>query len=220
MYSFAQRKDTKVFDEPLYGFYLKNSNAKEYHPGAEDVLNSMETDGSKVVEMMINENSKPVHFFKNMTHHLLNLDCSFMKSLVNIILTRDPVEMLPSFAEVIENPTIDDVGYKLHTDLIKKLEEMKLPVIVIDSKSILLNPAKQLENLCNAIGIPFDNSMLSWKKGSLPEDGVWAKYWYKSVHNSTSFMQYKPKTKPFPKHLKPLLESCQPHYEALRKLSL
>ena len=39
MYSFAQRTDTKVFDEPLYAYYLKNSNAKSFHQGAEEILN-------------------------------------------------------------------------------------------------------------------------------------------------------------------------------------
>ena len=28
MYSFAQRSDTIVYDEPFYAYYLKNSNAK------------------------------------------------------------------------------------------------------------------------------------------------------------------------------------------------
>ena len=50
MYSFAQREDTTVFDEPLYAHYLCNTNADEYHPGAEDVISSQENDGQKVVE--------------------------------------------------------------------------------------------------------------------------------------------------------------------------
>ena len=101
MYSFAQRSDTKVFDEPLYGYYLKNTNAKEYHPGAEEILTTMEMDGKKVVDTMLNENSKPVLFFKHMTHHLLDLDRSFMSETVNVILTRNPYDMLPSFAKMI-----------------------------------------------------------------------------------------------------------------------
>ncbi|RMF66572.1 MAG: sulfotransferase family protein, partial [Calditrichaeota bacterium] len=35
MYSFAQREDTRVVDEPLYGYYLKLSGAD--HPGREEV---------------------------------------------------------------------------------------------------------------------------------------------------------------------------------------
>ncbi len=221
MYSFAQRKDTKVYDEPLYGYYLKNSDAADYHPGAKEIMDDMEKDGEKVVKMMLNYSEKPVLFFKNMTHHLLpSLDKEFMKSMVNIILTRDPAEMLPSFAEVIENPSMQDVGYKMHLDIVEELQGMDLPVIVVDSKSILLHPEKQLNKLCKSICIPFDPGMLHWQKGAITEDGVWAKYWYNSIHNSTSFMPYSPKTKPFPEKLKPLLEECQPFYEKLRKIAL
>lgn len=221
MYAFAQRKDTKVFDEPLYAFYLNNSDAMAYHPGADDIMASMESDGNKVVNMMLNYSEKPVLFLKNMTHHLLpSLDKGFMKSMVNVILTRDPVEMLPSFAEVIKNPSMQDVGYKMHLDIVEQLQEMGLPVIVVDSKSVLLNPEKQLQKLCDAIGIPFENTMLQWQKGSINEDGVWAKYWYKSIHDSNSFMPFKPKTKPFPEELKPLLAECQPFYEKLCKIAI
>lgn len=221
MYSFAQRKDTQVFDEPLYGYYLKHSDAAPYHPGAEDIMTSMETNGEKVVDMMLRYSEKPVLFFKNMAHHLLpNLDKGFMQNLVNVILTRDPIEMLPSFAEVIENPTMQDVGYKMHLDIVEYLQAKDLPVIVVDSKSILLNPKEKLNNLCEAIGIPFDSAMLKWEKGPIKEDGIWAKYWYNSIHNSTGFVPYQPKTKAFPEHLKPLLTECQPYYEKLSKMAI
>ncbi|MEX0996781.1 MAG: sulfotransferase family protein [Flavobacteriaceae bacterium] len=221
MYSFAQRKDTQVFDEPLYGYYLKNSTAKEYHPGADEIINTMEIDGNKVVEMMLSNNEKPVLFFKNMTHHLLpELNRSFLKNLVNVILTRDPVEMLPSYAEVVETPSLYDVGYKLHLDIVEQLQSENLPVIVLDSKAVLLNPMKQLKKLCDAINIPFDPAMLSWTPGARPEDGCWAKYWYGNIHQSTGFIPYKPKTKPFPEKLKPLLEECLPYYKELVKLAL
>lgn len=220
MYSFAQRADTKVYDEPLYGYYLQHTPAKAYHPGAEEILANMETDGQKVVEMMQTVSGKPVYFFKNMTHHLLDLDLAFMKDLVNIILTRDPVEMLPSFDKVIQSPSMGDVGYKMHTQLIEKLQQASIPFVVLDAKKVLLDPKGQLQKLCKAINIPFDEQMLRWKKGARPEDGSWAPYWYANIHNSTGYLAYKPKSAPFPEHLKPLLAECQPHYEQLLAMSL
>ena len=220
MYSFAQRSDTKVFDEPLYAHYLSKTDAREYHPMAKEVLQSMENDGNKVIEMMRMNTEKPILFFKQMTHHLENITWDFLSEMINIILTRDPVEMLPSYAKEIENPTMQDVGYAKHIKLLKYLESNDLPVIVLDSKSILTSPESQLQNLCNALNIPFEKSMLSWESGSINEDGVWAKHWYGNVHKSTGFNHYSPKETPFPERLKPLLKECQPLYDRLQKLSL
>ena len=220
MYSFAQRSDTKVFDEPLYAFYLNNTDADEYHPGAEEILASQENDGNKIIEMMMGNHEKPVVFFKNMTHHLLDLNKTFMQDVVNVILTRNPKEMIPSFDKVIENPSIKDIGYADHTELVQYFEQENIPYIVLDSKKVLLNAKKVLTQFCKLVNISFEKSMLSWEKGARKEDGVWAKYWYKNIHNSTGFMQYKSKTEPFPKHLNNLLEECIPHYKKLEKLAI
>jgi len=59
--------------------------------------------------------------------------------------------------------------------------------------------------------------MLRWSAGPRPEDGIWAKYWYKSVHQSTGFGPYRKKTDPFPEKLEPLLEECQPIYKKLQE---
>ena len=220
MYSFAQRTDTKVFDEPLYAHYLSNTNARNYHPGADDILAIMENEGKKVVDMMMGKHEKNIVFFKNMTHHLLNLDRSFMKDCIHIILTRDPLEMLPSFDKVIYNPSMNDVGYALHSELLAYFEKSNITPIILDAKKVLLNPEKILKQLCERIEIYFDNKMLHWKAGSRVEDGVWAKYWYSNIHKSTGFIPYKAKTKPFPERLKPLLNECLIHYEKLNSISL
>ncbi len=47
MYSFAQRKDTVVVDEPFYAFYLLNNEVN--HPGKDEIIKSMEGDPVKVM---------------------------------------------------------------------------------------------------------------------------------------------------------------------------
>lgn len=216
MYSFAQRDDTTVVDEPLYAHYLTSSDARSYHPGADEVIASQDTDGSRVIgNVVLGEYETPVVFFKSMTHHLVNLDRSFLKNTINLILTRNPREMLPSYAEQIKHPDMQDVGYAAHLDLINYLSEIGQKPMVIDSKQILLNPGKKLTEICTAIGIPFDKKMLEWNSGPRPEDGVWATYWYHNVHNSTGFKPYSPKSDPFPGHLNELLEECEKIYQKL-----
>ncbi|MFD2531730.1 sulfotransferase-like domain-containing protein [Gracilimonas halophila] len=216
MYSFAQREDTTVVDEPLYAHYLSNTDAKNYHPGAKEVLESQENDGQKVVdEIILGDYDTPIAFFKNMTHHLVNLDLSFMEKTVNVILTRPPKDMLPSYAKQVKNPTMQDVGYAKHLEIVKYLKSIDKSPVIVDSKDILQYPQSRLRELCGTLGIPFDEAMLKWPAGPRKEDGVWAKYWYHNVHRSTGFRAYKAKNEPFPEELKDLLEECQEAYEEL-----
>lgn len=220
MYSFAQRTDTKVIDEPLYAHYLSKTEAKKYHPSSQEVINSMENDGEKVIASILEPQEKPILFIKHMTHHLYELDLSFLLQVRNVLLTRDPVDMLPSYAKEVSSPQMQDVGYAQHLELIQTLEAMGQEFTVLDSRNVLNDPQGVLEQLCKQIGIPFQKAMLNWEAGPRPEDGVWAKHWYESVHKSTSFLPYRPKTAPFPEALVPLLKECQPIYKKLSDLAL
>lgn len=221
MYSFAQRTDTTVFDEPLYAHYLSKTPARGYHPGAEQVIATMENDGEKVVrELMLGPAPTPVVFFKQMTHHLNELDWGFLDQTVNVLLTRDPREMLPSYAAVVETPTLRDVGYAQHIELLEYLQGRGQSPPVLDAREVLLDPHRVLSLLCARIGIPFQEQMLHWQPGPRPEDGSWAKYWYAGVHRSIGFEPYHPKNEPFPEKLEPLLAECLPYYEKLRALAI
>jgi len=217
MYSFAQRADTRVYDEPLYAYYLRHTDAESYHPGAQDVLNSQSQNGEQVVkEVILGEAKKPVLFFKNMTHHLLGLDWSFLEKTCNVILIRDPRSVINSYAKEIEVPSMRDVGFADSAAVYNYLREKGEEPPVIDSREVLLDPRGVLTQLCERVGILFDENMLSWQAGARPEDGVWAKYWYDNVHKSTGFQPYRSKVdEPFPARLEPLLEECLPIYERL-----
>ena len=221
MYSFAQRSDTTVVDEPLYAHYLTTTDASEYHPGSAEIIASQENDGATVVrDVLLGNCETPVLFAKNMTHHLANLDWSFMAETVNVILTRDPREMLPSYVKQVAEPTMRDVGYAKHIELLDHLRELGQEPPILDGREVLLDPRGVLAKLCERIGIAFDEAMLSWEAGPRPEDGVWAKYWYDSVWKSEKFGAYRPKTALFPNRLKPLLNASLPYYEQLSALAI
>lgn len=221
MYSFAQRADTTVYDEPLYAHYLVNTGAREYHPGADDIIATMENDGEKVVaDIILGPQPTPVAFFKQMTHHLVELDQSFMSRTVNVLLTRHPRDMLPSYAEQVSDPTLADVGYKMHLDLLEYLQSLGQEPPVLDARATLEDPRGVLEKLCGHVGISFDEAMLSWPAGARPEDGIWAEYWYAGVHRSTGFQPYEPKTEPFPERLEALFDECMPYYDALARVAI
>lgn len=221
MYSFAQRQDTAVVDEPLYAHYLANTDAHTYHPGAEDVLKEQSQNGNEVIkELLTKDYGKPIVFFKMMIHHLVDLDWSFLENTVNVLLTRNPVDMLPSFAKVVPGLGLHDTGYAFHSDVLTYLQTVGQNPPILESETVLKNPPVVLNKLCQQIGIPFDPAMLAWQAGARPEDGSWAKYWYHSVHKSTGFQPHKPKTEPFPENLRELLAVCQPYYDKVASLAL
>jgi hypothetical protein len=219
MYSFAQRGDTRVVDEPLYAHYLRVSGAE--HPGREEVLAAQEVDGEKVVrEVLLGACDRPVVFFKQMAHHLVELDRSFLAQCANVILTRDPEEMLPSLAENLGSPTLRDTGYAMQTGLLAELRALGQEPPVLVARELLLDPRGVLTQLCERLALPFDARMLAWKPGPRPEDGIWAPHWYAGVHRSSGFQKYTRRNAPFPARLRPLLAECRPHFAELARLAL
>ena len=214
MYSFAQRQDTIVLDEPLYGHYLRISGAQ--HPGRDDVINSMELNGETVVSDLCQlDYEKPILFIKNMAHHLVSLDMSFLEGLHNLLLIRDPKEMIPSMIKQIPNPGLRDTGLKRQWELYNHLKGHGQNPIIIDSRELLLDPEGTLTKVCLALNIPYVEKMTNWKQGPRKEDGVWAKHWYHNVHKSTGFQSYKPKYEPIPEHLSELWKECNYYYQLL-----
>lgn len=216
MYSFAKRSDMVVLDEPFYGYYLKNAALTVKHPSQEEVLQTMETEEDKIVDS-IQELSKKKHVFvKGMAHHYLSENPKYILDWENVLLIRHPKKLIASFAKVIENPGLENIGLKKSSELFTYLKNNGKTPVVIDSDELLKNPETYLRKLCAALHIDFSEKMLSWKKGGIPEDGIWAKHWYKNVHNSEGFAVQKTSSREFPEYLKPVLEQAMPYYEILR----
>ena len=187
MYSFAQRSDTKVVDEPFYAYYLTHVNTKVDHPGKREIINSQSSNINEIVSKIEMFMEKDVLFIKNMTHHLAKTNVNFSRNWYHIILTRSPQSAYISFKKVISNPTVLDLGYKEQYAIALKFQKKNIPFYILSSEELLNSPKKELENLCDYLKINFDNNMLSWDRGGIKEDGIWAKYWYENVHKSQGF---------------------------------
>ena len=187
MYSFAQRIDTKVVDEPFYAYYLTHVNTKVDHPGKREIINSQSSSLNEIVNEIEMFMEKDVLFIKNMTHHLAKTNVNFSRDWYHVILTRSPQSAYISFKKVISNPTVLDMGYKEQYAIALKFKKKNIPFYILSSEELLNSPKKELENLCDYLKINFDNNMLSWDRGGIKEDGIWAKYWYENVHKSHAF---------------------------------
>ena len=215
MYSFASRADTVVVDEPMYGYYLSQVNVD--HPGRDKILKSLPRDMDTVLSSYFFQEVEASYLFiKGMAHHYEGIgDLSFLKKLSNVFLIREPKQLIASFAQVIKQPTLRDIGLKHEYELFSYLVEQGHDPIVLNSGHILQDPEQALQVLCDGIGIPFDRQMLQWSMGPKPYDGVWAPYWYENVWKSTKFEKQKTSNRSFPKHLVPLLEEANYYYEQL-----
>ncbi|MCB1022458.1 MAG: sulfotransferase family protein [Bryobacterales bacterium] len=220
LYSFGERDDTRVADEPLYGFYLAESGAE--HPGYDELRAKLDPDGERVVrEVILGPCDRKVLFLKQMAHHLTgSLDWEFLKQTVNVLLVRDPEQMLPSLDVQVPQPTMRDAGYDKLAQILDYCEAAGQQVPVLDSRDLQNEAERVLRALCEQLGIGWDPAMLAWPAGPKPYDGPWAPYWYHNVHKSTGFTPYKAKTAPFPERLRPLLDECAPIYERLSRLAI
>ena len=220
MYAFDNRGDTTVVDEPMYAVYLDQHHVE--HPGREDILKSQSKEIDQVInQVFLKSYDTDYVFIKNMAHHFIDIDPRFIYNYKNLFLIRDPMQLICSFAQVIKNPTMQDIGleheYILYLDLLAK---SAFKPIILDSNDILLNPEGMLRALCTRLDIPFTEKMLHWAAGPKQADGVWAKYWYGNVHKSTGFKKQQKKDRDLPLHLEELYNKAKYYYDKLSEEAL
>ena len=219
MRSWESRSDTFVIDEPFYAHYLSVTNVD--HPGRDEIVQNGETDQSVVSKGLISDinDSCSIYFQKHMTHHMIpSVGREWMKDVVNCFLIRDPKDMILSYTKVNSNLSMHLLGLEEQYELFEYVTKIngRAPPVV-DSKDILLDPRKMLRLLCEKIGVVFSEEMLSWSKGVRDTDGIWAKYWYDNVINSTGFNTYTEKNEVIRDEYIQLYEDCLKIYEKLSK---
>ncbi|KAL1536236.1 branched-chain-amino-acid aminotransferase-like protein 1 [Salvia divinorum] len=215
MYSFAQRDDTEVLDEPLYANYLQVTGVER--PYREEFLSKSESDGNKVIqEIIFAPGEKTYRFCKHIaSQRLPGLTSDLMKRGKHCILIRNPLDVLTSYSKV-SPPSFTVLGYGSLVSIYNELCDHGKPPPVIDSDLLREDPEATLRALCGDLGIPFQTAMLKWEPGPKPFDGIWAPYWYKNTHKSTGFELPNKYPSPFPSSLYNLLEQSLPLYNLLR----
>jgi len=212
MYSWRQRADTKVFDEPFYGIYLRQFDPG--HPGRDEIVDSMPLDFEATISHITADGDPPVRYIKNICHHLDALDESVLDLFTNVLLIREPSRVLASLTATLGTDfSVDITGLTQQVRILDHEIGAGRTPVVLDSAQLLADPTRGLSRLCDLLSVPFDDAMLSWPAGSKPEDGYWAKFWYHSAHQSTGFR--KPEATPEGSFSQPLLDACVPLYERL-----
>ncbi len=217
MRSWGNRDDCAVVDEPLYACYLAATGKP--HPGAKEVIAAGQTDWKEAVRQLtdVRPADKPIFYQKHMTHHLLpQMDRDWIGKLTNCFLIRHPREVLASYTKIVETPAAEDTGFPQQAEIFHwvRARTGTIPP-VLDAADVLKNPRRMLGLLCDAVGVSFQEAMLSWPPGRRATDGVWARHWYGEVEKSTGFRPYQPKSIELPERLRALCETCEPYYDLL-----
>ncbi len=216
MRAFENRPDTVVVDEPLYASYLARTGID--HPGREEVMSAQSTDVKQAVAELFSPlpPGRRVHYAKHMAHHVspdLNLDWTLR--LRNVLLIRDPAEVVASYVRARETCEPEDIGVPQQAWLLERWDGQGLEVPILDAHDFLLDPEAHLRWLCDWLGIPFTAQMLSWPPGPRPSDGVWAPHWYAAVWASIGFAPWVRRETTLSAHDAAVAEACRPTYEAL-----
>ena len=219
MRSFGNRRDVSVvLDEPFYASYLLATNKN--HPLRNDVINS-QLNSIVDVKQLCQKKSNGITFQKHMTHHILDKDLSWINSLTNCFLIRNPIFVVKSFFKSWDKGNFEDIGFSQQYSIFKYVQgNVNSRPIVIDASKLRNNPKKVLQAVCNILDISWDENMLKWEKGIKEYDGIWAKHWYPSVMNSDSFAKEEHKTLKLSPNDELIVDKAMPIYEELLKFSV
>jgi hypothetical protein len=161
---------------------------------------------------------RSVHYAKHMAQHLApGQDLTWVREFRTVLLVREPREVVASYVRSREACEPEDIGLLQQLGLLDALDE---PPPVVDAADFLRDPEAHLRWLCDWLGIPFTDRMLSWPAGPRDSDGVWAPHWYDAVRASTGFAPYRPREVDLNPHDAAVAEACRPAYERLHALRI
>ena len=221
MRAWENRDDCAVSDEPLYAHYLHHTGLD--HPAREEVIADGDTDWRQVVDALLGPapGDAAVWYQKHMTHHLLpHMDRGWIAGLRNVLLIRDPREVVASYVKSRATVTVDDIGLPQQVALYDELCASGSPPPILDAGDFLRSPEPHLRALCDWLGISFTERMLHWPPGPRDSDGIWAPHWYTHVWGSTGFGAPVEKEVSLSGAAAEVAAECLPHFERLHALRM
>ena len=215
MRSFENREDTKVWDEPLYAYYLNET--KKDHPMFKEIIETYEININKLTKKIVSTNKDEKIFYqKHMSHHILSqTPINWITKGANVFLIRDPKDVILSYIQKNTLNNSDDIGFPMQRKLFNLIKDRGENPIVVNSDDLSTSPRDVLIKLCSKLKIKFSEKMLTWNKGKRDSDGIWEKVWYKNVQSSTNFEKLKKNDQVIPKVHENIYKECLDVYNEL-----
>lgn len=114
-------------------------------------------------------------FIKDFPHYVNHMwTPEFLGNFTHAFLIRDPAKTITSMYNKWPDFDESEVGFPEQRALFDLLTALHgKPPPVIDSDDLLEKPAEMVAAFCNAVGIPFIESALSWQAGADTGDYSW-----------------------------------------------
>ena len=215
MRSFENREDTKVWDEPLYAYYLNET--KKDHPMFKEIIETYEININKLTKRIVSTNKdEKITYQKHMSHHILSqTPINWITKGTNVFLIRDPRDVILSYIQKNTLNNSDDIGFPMQRKLFNLIKDKGENPIVVNADDLSRSPRDVLIKLCSKLKIKFSEKMLTWNKGKRDSDGIWEKVWYKNVQSSTNFEKLKKNDQVIPKVHENIYKECLDIYNEL-----
>lgn len=213
-----QRGDMACFHEPFGMAWYQGPEACAPRPAPADRQRPEATFEKIWHDIQEAAERRPV-FVKDMPHHTDHLwTDAFLDRITHSFLIRDPAKVLASLersykkAGMVDGFEAHEISFEPQHALFDLLRARGNVPPVLDSDDLLADPANMVRVYCDAIGVPFIPSALSWEPGAR-DDVLWYDgnddIWHASLRDSDGL-------KPMPrKHVDPgdLPENLKSHYE-------
>ena len=163
-------------------------------------------------------------FSKDFPHYIDHMwDDGMLSYFTHSFLIRNPAMTITSMYDKWPDFHEKEVGFAEQRALFERiLDKTGTPPPVIDSDDLLENPAKIVEKWCEAVGLPFIESALSWEPGARDEVSWWdGGSFHANLRNSDGLKPQPRKSyikiEETPARVQEVYERVMPHYEFMHQ---
>ena len=215
-----QRGDLSCYHEP-FGEAWYQGEAPLWPRATEDSLRTPGLTLEGTLQSLLEHGGREAVFIKDFPHYIDHMWSPEMLShFTHSFLIRDPAKTITSMYDKWPDFDEKEVGFPEQRALFDFVTDIYgTPPPVIDSDDMLEDPHRMVALWCEAVGIPFIESALSWEPGARDEVSWWdGGSFHANLRNSDGLKPQKRKyveLQETPDRVKEVYAKMKPHYDHL-----
>ena len=215
-----QRGDLSCYHEP-FGEAWYQGEAPLWPRATEDSLCTPGLTLEGTLQSLLDHGAREAVFIKDFPHYIDHMWTPEMLShFYHSFLIRDPAKTITSMYDKWPDFDEKEVGFPEQRALFDLVTDIHgAPPPVIDSDDMLEDPQRMVALWCEAVGIPFVESALSWEPGARDEVSWWdGGSFHANLRNSDGLKPQKRKyvdIKETPTRVQEVHARMKPHYDHL-----